>query len=96
MSAERKQLGSYGLEIARNRELRAERVNLVEIMRKQGFGIAAECKAQAFGGYERVAVAVAANPAAKPDEALGLRPELAFPAGVKRRKRVKKHVAEIG
>ena len=68
----------------------------VDIMAEHRRGIAPRRHDHRLGGDERIAVAVAADPAADAQEARGALPQLGFPARIKLGHHRQEHVAQIG
>ena len=80
----------------RHRQLGAQPMHRVDIVPQHRRGIAPRRHDHRLGGDERIAVAVAADPAADAQEARGALPQLGFPACVKFGYDGQEDVAQIG
>ncbi len=80
----------------RHRQFGAQPMHRVDIMAQHRRGIAPRRHHHRLGSDERVAVAVAADPAADAQETGGALPHLGFPSCVQPRHHRQEHVAEIG
>ncbi|KEZ14978.1 hypothetical protein CP98_04617 [Sphingobium yanoikuyae] len=83
-------------EFGRDRQFRAQRMDRFHIIGQRRLAAAPQCRSQLRRLDERVAVTVAADPVADPQEAVRPRAQHPFPPAIERRQRRQEDVAEIG
>ncbi len=83
-------------QLGRDRQIRPERVHLVQVTRQHGLCALPQRQPQRVRRDVRIAIAIAADPGPQPEEAPWPMRQEPLPAGVDDRQHRQQHVAEVG